>query len=179
MTPQSEVKMELVLSRDDIARRIQELGAQITEEMGDRELVVVCVLKGAFMFASDLVRAMDGRVRIDFVRLKSYGEDVHSSGQVSISKDIESDMVLKDRNVLVIEDIVDTGLTLAFLKNHLAQHNPATVKICALVDKLERRERHVDLDYVGFTVDKGYLVGYGLDMAEQFRQLPDIYEVIL
>lgn len=172
-------EMKLVLSRDEISRRIQELGRQITEEMGDKELVVICVLKGAFMFTADLVRAIDAPVRIDFVRLKSYGAETHSSGQVSISKDVEADMNLKDANVLVVEDIVDTGLTLAFLKKHLAQHNPASVKICALVDKLERRERHVELDYTGFTVPEGYLVGYGLDMAEAYRHLPDILEVIV
>ena len=172
-------KLNLVLSRDDISRRIQELGRQITTEMGDKEIVVVGVLKGAFLFVADLVRAIDSKLKIDFVGLKSYGDETYSSGQVSITKDIAPDIILKDKNILIIEDIVDTGLTLAFLVSHLAQHKPASVKICALIDKLERRERHVDIDYTGFTVKQGYLIGYGLDMAEEYRNLPDIYEVVL
>lgn len=173
----SQAPMELVLSKEVISNRIQELGREISEAVTEPELVVIGVLKGAFIFMSDLVRALTVPVKMDFVRLKSYGAETHSSGQVSISKDVEPDIVIKDRPVLVIEDIVDTGLTLAFLKKHLEQHQPASVRFCALIDKLERRERHVDLDYVGFEVAQGYLVGYGLDAAEDYRHLPDIYEL--
>ncbi len=178
MASEPKPNLKLVLSSAEISRRIQELGRQITQEMGDKELVVVGVLKGAFVFMADLIRAIEAPVKVDFVRLKSYGEYTETSGQVEIAKDVEPDVILKDRNVLVVEDIVDTGLTLAFLKNHLSQHRPAQVKICALIDKLERRERHVEVDYIGFTVEKGFLVGYGLDMAENFRHLADVYEII-
>ncbi len=169
--------MNLVLSRDEISRRVQELGRQISQDMGDKGLVVIGVLKGAFIFMADLIRALDCTPELDFVRLQSYGADTASSGQVHITKDVEPEVRLKDKNILVVEDIVDTGHTLAFLKIHLQAHKPAAVRFCALIDKLERRERHVDLDYVGFTLAKGFLVGYGLDRAEQYRHLPDVYEI--
>jgi len=170
-------ELKLVLSRGQISNRVQELGSQISQELGDRELVVIGVLKGAFIFMSDLVRALEIPLQLEFVRLKSYGSDTASSGEVYITKDLEPEVRLMGKHVLLIEDIVDTGLTLAFLKDHLARHKPASIKICALIDKLERRERLVELDYVGFTVKKGFLVGYGLDAAEQHRHLPDIYEL--
>jgi hypoxanthine phosphoribosyltransferase len=112
-------------------------------------------------------------VEVDFVRLCSYGAGTTTSGEVQITKDVE--MSLKDRDVLIVEDIVDTGLTLAFLKQHLASHRPRSLKICCLIDKQERREVDVPLDYVGFVVEKGFLVGYGLDCGEQSRTLPEIY----
>lgn len=175
----AEKRMEIVISKDVISRRIQELGQEISRDLKDRDLVVVGVLKGAFIFMADLVRALSIPAKLDFVRLKSYGTETESSGQVTITKDVEGDIEIRGRNVLIIEDIVDTGLTLDFLKKHIQQHDPGEVKICALIDKLERRERYVDLDYVGFEVAQGYLVGYGLDAAEEYRCLPDIYELIL
>ena len=175
----AEKQMEIVISKDVISRRIQELGREISRDMKGRELVVIGVLKGAFIFMADLVRALSIPAKLDFVRLKSYGQETESSGQVTITKDVEGDIEIRDRNVLIIEDIVDTGLTLDFLKKHVEQHSPREVRICALVDKLERRERYVDLDYVGFEVAQGYLVGYGLDAAEEYRCLPDIYELKL
>jgi len=170
-------RMELVLSRETISRRIQELGQEISQAVGDDELVIIGILKGAFIFMADLVRALNVPAKLDFVRLKSYGSLTESSGQVSITKDVEPDIELRGRKVLVVEDIVDTGLTLAFLRNHLEQHQPHSVQICAMIDKLERRKRYVELDYVGFEVARGYLVGYGLDSAEKYRCLPDIYEL--
>jgi hypoxanthine phosphoribosyltransferase len=112
-------------------------------------------------------------VEVDFVRLCSYGAGTTTSGEVHITKDVE--MSLKDRDVLIVEDIVDTGLTLAFLKQHLASHQPRSLKICCFIDKQERREVDVPLDYVGFVVEKGFLVGYGLDCGEQSRTLPEIF----
>lgn len=170
-------ELEMVLSGEEISRRVQELGRQISQDLGDKNLVVIGVLKGAFIFMSDLVRTLSVPAELDFVRLKSYGNETASSGRVSITKDVEPELVLKDKNVLIVEDIVDTGLTLAFLKEHLTRREPARVSICALIDKLERRERHVELDYVGFTVKKGFLVGYGLDAGERFRHRPDIYQL--
>ncbi len=179
MDKAAETQMEIVISKDVISRRVQELGQEISRDMKERDLVVVGVLKGAYIFMADLVRNLTIPAKMDFVRLKSYGQETESSGQVTITKDVEGEIELRDRNVLVIEDIVDTGLTLDFLKKHLEQHKPREVKICALIDKLERRERYVDLDYVGFEVAQGYLVGYGLDAAEEYRCLPDIYELKL
>ena len=135
MDKASKIRMETVIARDVISRRIQELGQQISQDLAGNELVVIGVLKGAFIFMSDLLRSLTIPAKIDFVRLKSYGQDTESSGQVTITKDVESDIEIRGRNVLVIEDIVDTGLTLDFLKKHLEQHGPKEVKICALVDK--------------------------------------------
>ncbi len=175
----AETQMEIVISKNVISHRIQELGQEISRDLAGEELVVIGVLKGAFIFMADLIRSLTIPAKIDFVRLKSYGQETESSGQVTITKDVEGEIELRGRNVLVIEDIVDTGLTLDFLKKHLEQHKPKDVRICALIDKLERRERYVDLDYVGFEVAQGYLIGYGLDAAEEYRCLPDIYELKL
>jgi hypoxanthine phosphoribosyltransferase len=162
-----------LISRQAIARRVTELGAQIGQDYAGRDLVMVGVLKGVFIFMADLVRALPFSVEVDFVRLCSYGSDTTTSGKVHITKDVE--LVLKDRDVLIVEDIVDTGLTLAFLKQHLARHQPRSLKICCLIDKKERREVEVSLDYVGFPVEQGFLVGYGLDCGEQSRTLPEIF----
>ena len=162
-----------LISREAIALRVAELGEQIGRDYGGRDLVMVGVLKGVFIFMADLVRALPFPVEVDFVRLCSYGSETSTSGEVHITKDVE--LSLKDRDVLIVEDIVDTGLTLAFLKQHLAGHQPRSVKICCLIDKKERREVEVPLDYVGFPLEKGFLVGYGLDCGEQCRTLPEIF----
>jgi hypoxanthine phosphoribosyltransferase len=138
--------------------------------------LLVGILKGAFIFLADLTRALDFPVEVDFVRLRSYGAGTKTSGEVHITKDVET--VIKDRHVLVVEDIVDAGLTLAFLLDHLASYEPASLKVCCLIDKQERRQVEVPLDYVGFTIAKGFLVGYGLDCGENCRTLPDIHEIV-
>lgn len=166
----------LLISRDDIARRVQELGAQISRDYRNKELIVVGILKGAFIFLADLVRALEFPVEIDFVRLMSYGAGTTSSGEVRITKDIE--LPIKDRHVLVVEDIVDIGYTLYYLRQHLALQHPLSLKVCCLIDKKERRAVDVPLDYVGFTVEKGFLVGYGLDCGEKMRNLPEVFELI-
>jgi len=162
-----------LISRDEIARRVAELGDGLGRDYAGPNLVLVGVLKGVFIFMADLVRALPFPVEVDFVRLCSYGAGTTTSGEVQITKDVE--MSLQDRDVLIVEDIVDTGLTLAFLKQHLAIHQPRSLKICCLIDKQERREVDVPLDYVGFVVEKGFLVGYGLDCGEQSRTLPEIF----
>ncbi|MHB9073830.1 MAG: hypoxanthine phosphoribosyltransferase [Desulfobaccales bacterium] len=162
-----------LISREAIARRVAELGEQIGRDYAGRDLVMVGVLKGVFIFMADLVRALPFSVEVDFVRLCSYGAGTTTSGEVHITKDVE--LSLTDRDVLIIEDIVDTGLSMAFLKRHLASHQPRSVKICCLIDKKERREVEVPLDYVGFPIEKGFLVGYGLDCGEQSRTLPEIF----
>ncbi len=163
-----------VLSAETIGNRVKELGAEITRDYQGRTLVVVGILNGAFIFMADLVRAIDLQVQTDFVRLASYrGTD--STGQVTITKDVE--LVLKDKDVLVVEDIVDTGYTLQYLKEVLKLHNAASVKICCLIDKKERRKVPIEVDYVGFDIPKGFLVGYGLDYEEDYRHLSGIYHL--
>jgi hypoxanthine phosphoribosyltransferase len=166
----------LLISREDIARRVQELADQISRDYRDKDLVIVGILKGAFIFMADLVRALDLPVEIDFVRLRSYGDGTTSSGEVRITKDVE--LPLKDRHVLIVEDIIDIGYTLDFLHQHLAVQQPLSLKTCCLIDKQERRAVSVSLDYVGFPVERGFLVGYGLDCAEKFRTLPEVYELV-
>jgi hypoxanthine phosphoribosyltransferase len=166
-------KKRCLISQAEIARRVTELAEMIRRDYAGRELVMVGVLKGAFIFLADLVRALPFPVEVDFVRLCSYGAGTTSSGEVHITKDVE--LPLKDRDVLIVEDIIDVGLTLDFLRHYLLSHRPRSLKICCLIDKQERREVDVPLDYVGFTVEKGFLVGYGLDCGEQSRNLPEIF----
>jgi hypoxanthine phosphoribosyltransferase len=162
-----------LISRAQIARRVTELAEEIARDYAGRDLVMVGVLKGAFIFMADLARALPFPVEVDFVRLCSYGAGTTPSGEVHITKDVE--LPLKDRDVLIVEDIIDLGLTLAFLRQHLLSHRPRSLKICCFIDKKERREVDVPLDYVGFPVEKGFLVGYGLDCGEQSRTLPEIF----
>jgi hypoxanthine phosphoribosyltransferase len=162
-----------LISREDIAQRVAELGAQISRDYAGRDPVLVGVLKGAFIFMADLVRALDFPVELDFVRLHSYGGGTSPTGEVHVTKDVE--LALEGRDVLIVEDIVDIGFTLDFLRQHLATRNPRSLRICVLIDKQERRQVEVPLDYVGFVVEKGFLVGYGLDCGEQARTLPEIY----
>ena len=162
-----------LISREDITRRVKELAGDINRDYQGRDLVLVGVLKGAFIFLADLVRELSSPVEIDFVRLASYGDSTSPTSEVQITKDVE--LNLEGRDVLIVEDIVDLGHTLDFLKQHLTMHQPRSVKICALVDKRERRKVEVPLDYVGFVVEKGFLVGYGLDCGEKMRSLAEIY----
>jgi hypoxanthine phosphoribosyltransferase len=164
-----------VISRDQIQSRLRELAAQINKDYAGQELIVIGILKGVFIFLADLVRLLDMPVSIDFVRLRSYGDSATSSGRVEITKDVE--LPLRGRHVLVVEDIIDSGLTLEYLLRHLSKQEPKSLKTCCLTDKLERRAISVPLDYVGFVVEKGFLVGYGLDYAEAHRQYPDICEL--
>jgi hypoxanthine phosphoribosyltransferase len=162
-----------LISRQDIDRRVKELAGEISRDYGGGDLVLIGVLKGAFIFLADLVRELTFPVEIDFVRLASYGGGTSPTGEVHITKDVE--LSLKGRDVLIVEDIMDIGFTLNFLRHHLATHSPSSLKICVLVDKRERREIEVPLDYVGFVVEKGFLVGYGLDCGEKMRTLPEIF----
>jgi len=163
-----------ILSPQTIQERVREIGEQITEDYRGRELVIIGILNGAFIFLADLVRQIDLRLQIDFVRLVSYAGS-ESTGQVTITKDVE--LVLKDKDVLVVEDIVDTGYTLEYLKEVLKLHRPASVKICCLIDKKERRKVPMEVDYAGFEIPRGFLVGYGLDFEENYRHLPGIFHL--
>jgi len=154
---------------------IKGLADRISKDYDQREVVLVCILKGAFMFLSDLVRHLRIPVQIDFVRVASYGAGMRSSGRIEITKDIETPLEGKD--VLIIEDIIDSGRTLLFLKERLTLANPHSVKICALLDKKERREVKIEVDYVGKEIEDVFVVGYGIDFDEAYRNLPEIYYV--
>jgi hypoxanthine phosphoribosyltransferase len=167
---------KLIISREAIATRVKELAAVISRDYAGKDPLLVGILKGGFIFLADLARALNFPVQVDFVRLRSYGAGTKTSGEVHISKDVE--LPMQGRHVLIVEDIVDAGLTLDFLLGHLASLQPASLKICCLIDKKERRQVEVPIDYVGFTVEKGFLVGYGLDSGENFRTLPDVYEIV-
>jgi hypoxanthine phosphoribosyltransferase len=173
--PMEEYRLNPLLSQKQIASIVQGLADQISKDYTGRELVLVCILKGAFMFLSDLVRHLKIPVKVDFVRLASYGSGMESSGNIEITKDIE--LPIEGKDVLIIEDIIDSGHTLQFLKDRITLSNPLSVKICALLDKKTRREVEMKADYLGIEVDDVFIVGYGIDFNENYRYLPEIYYV--
>jgi hypoxanthine phosphoribosyltransferase len=160
----------VVKTEAEIARRIAELGAQITRDYADHPPLLVCILKGAFIFLADLVRHIRLPVEVDFMAVSSYGASTKSSGVVRIVKDLDSE--LQGRHVLLVEDIVDSGLTLHYLSRNLLARKPAEFKVCALFVRQGNQKTAVDLDYVGFEIPPSFVLGYGLDVAERFRNLP-------
>ncbi len=162
----------MLLTREQIAARIEELGAELTRDYQGRDLVCVCILKGAAVFFSDLTRCIDLPLTMDFMSISSYGNATRSSGVVRILKDLDRDIV--GRDVLIIEDIIDTGLTLSFLKDNLIARGARSLSVCTLLDKPYRRKVDLKPDYRGFEIDDHFVVGYGLDYAEKYRNLPDI-----
>lgn len=165
-------RIHVMISEEQIRARVKELGAQITAEYKDRPLVLVCVLKGSFVFAADLARAIDLPLRIEFLGVRSYGEGTESSGVVQITQDLSRPIASED--ILFVEDIVDTGLTLAHLKDLFRTRQPRSVKVCSLLHKPARARVEVNIDYLGFTIEDKFVVGYGLDVAEKYRNLPFI-----
>ncbi|MDP2952577.1 MAG: hypoxanthine phosphoribosyltransferase [Chloroflexota bacterium] len=165
--------MTLALSREEIAAAVQRLASQISHDYRGKKPLLVGVLRGAFVFLADLVRELDIPVQVDFVRLSSYGKDHTSSGRVKVLHRLHSRV--NGRDVLIVEDIVDTGLTTAWLIEYLRRKQPASVKLCALLNKEEGRKTFVPIDYVGFVVPNHFLVGYGLDSNQDYRQQPQIY----
>lgn len=159
-----------LLSAEQIQERVRALGAQIAQDYAGKSLVLLCVLKGSFMFAADLARAIELPLRVEFLGVRSYGDDTRSSGVVQITQDLTRPIA--GDHVLLVEDIVDTGLTLSYLREQLLARMPASVKVCALLHKPSRSVRPVQIDYLGFTVEDVFVVGYGLDHAEQYRNLP-------
>ena len=159
---------EILLSQEQIQKRVAELASEIRRDFPD-DLHLVAVLKGAFIFLSDLVRHMTGRVSLDFMALSSYAKGTTSSGEVRLLKDL--DTTLDGKNVVIIEDIVDTGLTLMYLQDILRARNPRTLRTACLLSKPSRRQVDVKIEYVGFTIEDCFVVGYGLDYAEQYRNL--------
>jgi len=163
---------EVVVGRQALEQRVAELGAELTADYAGRPPLLVGVLKGAFVFMSDLARAVELPVAVDMMAVASYGSGTTSSGVVRIVKDLDTD--LTGRHVLVVEDIVDSGLTLSYLRRNLLARRPASLEVCALLVKEGRQQAAVDLRYVGFTIPPTFVVGYGLDVAERYRNLPDI-----
>ena len=162
----------ILFSQEEIAAKVKEVGAKISEDYAGKELVLVSVLKGSVVFFSDLIRAMDIPLEIEFMAISSYGNSIRSSGEVKVVKD--TDKSLENRHVILVEDIIDTGLTLSYIKNMLERRAPASLKICALLDKPDRLQVDIEADYVGFKIPNKFVIGYGLDYAQKYRNMPDV-----
>lgn len=165
-------KLKVIITREEIAKMVAELAAQIGKDYEGKNPLLIGILKGSFVFMSDLIRSMNIQLEIDFVRLSSYGASKESSGKIKVLKRLET--AIKSRHVLIVEDIVDGGLTVHFLLDYLKRRKPSSLKLCALFDKPSRRKVEVAIDYRGFTVPDAFVVGYGLDFDENFRYLPDL-----
>ena len=165
-------QLQVLFTREQIARRVAELGEQITQDFAGQSLVLLGVLKGASVFLSDLARAIHLDATFDFLGVSSYNNGTHHSGEVRLTKDVDESM--EDRNVLLVEDILDTGLTMTYLSKVLLAHQPRALRTVALLDKPARRIKPVRADYVGFEIPDEFVVGYGMDHAERYRNLPDI-----
>lgn len=168
----NNTNLEPLFSGEQIQTRISEMGTEIARDYAGRNPLLIVVLKGAVVFASDLLRAIDLRLGIEFMAISSYGSSTRTSGEVRIIKDL--DVPIEGRDILVVEDIVDTGLTLTYLLENLRSRGAKSVKLVALLDKFERREREVEINYLGFKIPDAFVVGYGLDFAERYRNLPYI-----
>ncbi len=172
MRTQAAENLTVLITREQIAGKVGEIAATITDDFANEPVVLIGVLKGATIFLADLARAIKLDASFDFIAISSYGLGKHPSGEVKLVKDV--DCSLEGRNVILVEDILDTGLTLAYIKNLLQARQPKCVKIAALLDKPSRRIEPITADYVGFTIPDEFVVGYGLDFAECYRNLPDI-----
>jgi len=166
-----------VMTPEEIDKKVTLLARKISEDFQERQLILIGVLKGAFVFLSDLMRRMTIPVEVDFIQLSSYGDNDTSSGNIILKSDVTSDLQGKD--VLVVEDIIDTGMTMSKLVRHLKTFNPSSVRICTLIDKRERRKIECQVDYTCHAVESGFLVGYGLDYSEKYRNLPAIHHLKL
>lgn len=166
------LQVEVLFDREELQKKVVEMGKQISADYRGSDLLVVGILKGAFVFMADLIRQIDVPMEIDFMDVSSYGLSTSSSGEVRIVKDLEYS--IKDRDVLIVEDIVDTGLTLKYICENLKTRNPRSVKIACLLDKPSRRKAEVYPEYVGYSIPDKFVVGYGLDYAEQYRHYPAV-----
>jgi hypoxanthine phosphoribosyltransferase len=169
----SQPKLKILVSSDEIAKAVRRLAREIATDYQDKQPLLISVLKGSFVFTADLMRQLDLPVEVDFVRLSSYGAARESSGRARIIQGVK--IPVKGRDVLVVEDIVDTGITTSWLFDYLRKKKPASLKLCALTDKPARRRVPISIDYVGVTLPNKFVVGYGLDCDEKFRNLPHIY----
>lgn len=162
----------ILIDEETIELKVRELGRKISVDYAGKTPILICILKGGFIFFADLVRAIDLPVELDFFVLSSYGDSTVSSGVVKIKKDLDVDIT--GRDVIIIEDIIDSGLTLKYLNGYLKQHQPSSLKICALLDKPDAHKTELDIHYLGFSIGNDFVVGYGLDYAENYRNLPYI-----
>ena len=167
-----EAKPRILFSQVKIEAAVRRLAAEVTRDYQGKNPLFIGVLKGSFIFMADLIRFLDFPLEVDFIRLSSYGQGTRSSGKVKVVQGLRSEV--RGREVLVIEDIVDTGLTISYLLDYLQKKKPASLRLCALTDKPSRRQVPLTVDYLGLTVPNKFLVGYGLDWDEKFRYLPDI-----
>jgi len=165
-------RLKVLLNQQQIAKKVAELGAQITRDFEGESVVLIGVLKGSTIFLADLARAIKLDATFDFIAVSSYGNSREQSGEVKLLKDVDHSM--QGKNVILVEDILDTGLTLTYLKNLVLAHQPRSLKIAAFLDKVSRRKQPVHADYVGFEIPDEFVVGYGLDFAERYRNLPEI-----
>lgn len=163
---------KVLIAKEEIAKKVSELGNQISKDYESKNPVLICILKGSCVFFADLIRAVNIPVEIDFLAVSSYGASAATTGEVKVVKDL--DKSIDGRHVIIVEDIVDTGLTLNFIKQMLTRRNTLSAKICTLLDKPYRRKLEIAPDYLGFEVENHFLVGYGLDYAEKYRNIPDI-----
>lgn len=166
------VAQEVLITREQLTQRVRDLGQQITKDYEGEPVLLVGILRGSVPFMADIMREIDLDVTIDFMSVSSYGGSTKTSGVVRIVKDLETP--IEGKNVIIIEDIIDTGLTLHYLKGHLMGRNPKSLKICAILDKPSRRKIDIKGDYIGFEVEDKFIVGYGLDFNQRYRQLPYI-----
>jgi hypoxanthine phosphoribosyltransferase len=167
--------LKKLFSKEEIEAAVKRLASLIESDYDNEKIVFICLLKGSFMFTSDLVRQIRNPSRVDFIRASSYGCGTVSMGEIKITKDIDEG--IEGENVIIVEDIIDSGLTLKRVRDMLHERRPKSLKICALLDKRARRKVEIEGDYIGFTFGDGFVVGYGIDYAEKYRNLPDIYEM--
>lgn len=163
---------EILFKEREIKEKVNEIGQNITKDYKNKEPILICILRGAVFFLTDLMRSIDLPVELDFLSVSSYGNSTETSGVVKIRKDIDSD--ISNRDVIVVEDIIDTGLTLQYIHDYLRKHNPASIKTCVLLDKPEAHKTELSIDYMGYEIANEFVVGYGLDYAEKYRNLPYI-----
>jgi hypoxanthine phosphoribosyltransferase len=165
----------VMITETDIKQRVKKIAEEIENDFNNEAIILIIVLKGSFVFAADLIREIKGDIKVDFISVSSYGNDTETTGKVRLLKDLDTNIT--NQNVVVVEDIIDSGLTLNFLRDHLKTHKPKQIKICTLLDKPERRRVELPVDYVGFVIPDEFIVGYGIDYAQMYRNLPYIATV--
>ena len=164
-----KMDIKVLINEEKIKNRIKEMAQEILRDFKNEEIVLICILKGATYFAIDLSKELNNNLILDFMKVNSYGEGLESSGKIDFKLDINTD--IKDKNVIIVEDIIDSGLTLNYIYDYLVKKNPKNLKICVLLDKKERRVKHIDVDYTGFEIENKFVLGYGLDYKDKYRNL--------
>ena len=171
------MKFEVLISEQEINKKIDELANKIMGDYQDEEITILCVLKGASFFTVDLCKRIKNILEFEFIQVSSYGNNTKTSGTVTLKKDVDKD--IKGKNILIIEDIIDSGITMNYLLELLKERNPKSIKVCSLLNKPSRREIDVNIDYIGFDIPNKYVFGYGLDYEENYRNLPYIANLII